>query len=177
MATAALCLIRSQPYSQFSVEAFCNVRKVIAALCLIRFQPYSHFEVEVYCNARRVAAVLCVVMLFTYITVSFHLEVRIGMGPYHSQGSSRFSYMAVSFHPEVRIGLRPYQTHGGNCFLMEAAFLLPDAVISSSLACFVSLSYIHKFALYICKYIRLYTINWNLYLIFPHYFAFTDKNI
>ncbi len=43
---------------------------------------------------------------FSYIAVSFHPEVTIGLRLYHTQGSSHFSYTAISFHPKVTIGLR-----------------------------------------------------------------------
>ncbi len=60
-AIAALCLVRSQLYSQFRVKAYCNVKKITAALCLGRSQPYSHLMVETHCNIRKVTAALCLV--------------------------------------------------------------------------------------------------------------------
>ncbi len=65
-ATAALYLVRSQPYSYFRMEAYCNVWKATAALCVVRSQSFSHFRVETYCNVRNMTVALCLVRSQSY---------------------------------------------------------------------------------------------------------------
>ncbi len=60
-------------HSHFRVEAHCNVRKTTAALCLVRSQPYSHFRVEAYCNVIIVTATLCLVVSTLYLTSGWKL--------------------------------------------------------------------------------------------------------
>ncbi len=52
---------------------------------------------------------------FSYIAVSFHLKVRIGLRPYQTQGSSRFSYIAftqsvVRYHIGLLFTITSYST-------------------------------------------------------------------